>query len=594
MPRLLRRRLRCHYCNQDSANNQQGVPRTWVCPHCDSTNHLDERGELTDPPADLPAARPVRYAHSRPRAIEPELTDPDANLFCVNCLANQNLILHMMSEYIPDESDSQYKDYANTAAEYRRELERRYPEVCENCLPRVQRQLRRRNRGAQAEQFRRILDNSRRNLPLLGTRRHIWTLRILFFAKWAYIYSVLVGILWHTLGIIVVPEETVGEQAIPDARTCLLQALETQQVPNPCFDADWMIRLVSFAILADFFTLWWNPKLQQKTIRPGGRMRNLYPLWIARISVLAVRFVGFSQWVDIAQIGKEALPIFYVGHGAMIFALLICVYLSWYIVRIEYRITSAFIAPTDLPMTPPRAPSGQGGHITVRPRPTPFDTMGDSFTKSIFGTCDDSAAFPPSPTLASSSTSSSIGNESGTAAATPRNHKRSAIPALDDRMDWTPTQGRFSKTPVEIIPPAFSTHSTAQAPPPPQPHSIFMQPSSNPFHHRVPAAPVRADRVGRSPWSAGIWHQTPPETQKTFLNEIMRKGQASPGERERVRTATPRDVVRSNQLFAKPQLQYDWQGYTGEKSTGLEDRFGALFGDGTDEEEEREGGVEDI
>lgn len=42
MPRLLRRKLRCHYCNAYCSNQQAGIPRTWLCPSCDAPNFLDE------------------------------------------------------------------------------------------------------------------------------------------------------------------------------------------------------------------------------------------------------------------------------------------------------------------------------------------------------------------------------------------------------------------------------------------------------------------------------------------------------------------------------------------------------------------------
>lgn len=42
MPRLVRRSLRCFYCNKSSRNDQAGIPRTWTCPHCEALNHLDE------------------------------------------------------------------------------------------------------------------------------------------------------------------------------------------------------------------------------------------------------------------------------------------------------------------------------------------------------------------------------------------------------------------------------------------------------------------------------------------------------------------------------------------------------------------------
>lgn len=39
---LLRRRLRCHYCNVQSRDSVSHIPKTYHCPHCDAVNHFDE------------------------------------------------------------------------------------------------------------------------------------------------------------------------------------------------------------------------------------------------------------------------------------------------------------------------------------------------------------------------------------------------------------------------------------------------------------------------------------------------------------------------------------------------------------------------
>ncbi|KAJ1659073.1 hypothetical protein IWQ61_001789 [Dispira simplex] len=46
-----------------------------------------------------------------------------------------------MAEYIPNENDSMYKERCISAEHYRRELERRYPPVCDDCQIQVQRRL---------------------------------------------------------------------------------------------------------------------------------------------------------------------------------------------------------------------------------------------------------------------------------------------------------------------------------------------------------------------------------------------------------------------------------------------------------------------
>lgn len=39
---LLRRRIRCHYCNVQSRDSFTQSPRQYHCPQCDAVNHFDE------------------------------------------------------------------------------------------------------------------------------------------------------------------------------------------------------------------------------------------------------------------------------------------------------------------------------------------------------------------------------------------------------------------------------------------------------------------------------------------------------------------------------------------------------------------------
>jgi late competence protein required for DNA uptake (superfamily II DNA/RNA helicase) len=39
---LLRRKLRCHYCNTQSRDTVSRMPETYHCRECDAVNHFDE------------------------------------------------------------------------------------------------------------------------------------------------------------------------------------------------------------------------------------------------------------------------------------------------------------------------------------------------------------------------------------------------------------------------------------------------------------------------------------------------------------------------------------------------------------------------
>ena len=136
---------------------------------------------------------------------------------------------------------------------------------------------------------------------------------------------------------------------------------------------------------------------------------------------------------------------------------------------------------------------------------------------------------------------------------------------------------RFAKHDVNVEPPVWSMPEAQPAPR--EPHSIFAKKDPNPFRHKVPAFPKHPVRQKQDPWKQGVWDPTPSQTKKTFLDDMMQKG-ADAEVRERLqKDAVPRKVLKDEELFAKPKLQYDYQGYVGQKSTGLEDSFDNLLHD---------------
>jgi hypothetical protein len=141
-------------------------------------------------------------------------------------------------------------------------------------------------------------------------------------------------------------------------------------------------------------------------------------------------------------------------------------------------------------------------------------------------------------------------------------------------MDWTPTRNRFGKQLVTLQPQLWTTQ--ANEPQPKPKHSIFSQPDPNPFRHKVPAFPKNPAQKKLDPWKS-FWAPAAEETKKTFLSEVMQKG-SDPDQRKRLQAeAVPKAVKKDEELFQKPQLKYDYQGYVGEKSTGLEDSFNDLL-----------------
>jgi hypothetical protein len=480
------------------------------------------------------------------------MSSPVEELFCNTCQRNQILLNKTLAEYLPDEEDPDYARYEASLPAYTAELEERYPQVCQACLPRVHDQIRAAGYAAKADNLRRMIDKSQKHSRTVQTSRQTWTLVVIALAKWVYMFSIAAGLLWHALGLMVALDRAVWLDSDSAWYTCFTQAITTQHVDQSCLVSPPMLALVQYALAADLLTLWWNPKLRIKTNSLTGRMRGLKSLWLVRGAVFLLR-AGSYVWGGVFAWGSSGstltnTPNF---HLFMILVLVLSSALTSKTVRIVY--------PPSAPLRPeeeylPHAPSSPPGssYKPAHPHTSTFDTMAQGFTSSF--QLDSSSALPPSPTLTEVSTVSGY-----TDWTTPARKSVFGDDELDrvtdGGMDWTPTQRRFASETPAIIPPQFSRHMSptpsrrpttagssagarAATGPAPAPaagqHSLFSRPSANPFHHRVPAAP-KAPAVARlDPWKAPVWK---PPVQGTVPNFFK---QAPPAPSHRYNTRSGR------------------------------------------------------
>jgi hypothetical protein len=463
------------------------------------------------------------------------MSSPTEELFCNTCQRNQILLNKTLAEYLPDEEDPEYATYEASLPAYTAELEERYPQVCQACLPRVQDQIRAAGYAAKADNLRRMIDKSQKHSRTVHTSRQTLTLVVIALAKWAYIFSITAGLLWHALGLMADLDRTLWTDSDSAWHTCFTQAITTQHVDRSCLVSPPMLTLVQYALAADLLTLWWNPKLRIKTNSLTGRMSGLKSLWLVRGVVFLLRTSSFA-WGSVFTLSYSGSTLINTPnfHLFMLLVLVLSSALTSKTVRIVY--------PPSAPLRPeeeylPHAPSSPPGssYRPAHPHTSTFDTMAQGFTSSF--QLDSSSALPPSPTLTEVSSISAC-----TDWTTPAHKSTFGDDELDritdGGMDWTPTQRRFASEQPDIIPLQFSRSSAARMSPTPgrRPttagatsgsapapavgqHSLFSRPSANPFHHRVPAAP-RAPAVARlDPWKAPVWKPPVKGTVPNFFKQ---------------------------------------------------------------------------
>ncbi|KAF4624628.1 hypothetical protein G7Y89_g13539 [Cudoniella acicularis] len=163
-PTRHRKNLVCFYCNKKSGLQYDGLITQWECTSCGSMNFLDADGEITDPPV----ASNYKEHLERPYAInragpDPDFQRNDATLFCSTCLKNQHLYMSSLSQYYveTDPSHPEYRKMEKEYFKYKDYLEKLYPQVCEDCQPRVLGRMRQAQRTAQSDHMRRLLEKTR-------------------------------------------------------------------------------------------------------------------------------------------------------------------------------------------------------------------------------------------------------------------------------------------------------------------------------------------------------------------------------------------------------------------------------------------------
>ncbi|RKP10336.1 hypothetical protein THASP1DRAFT_27888 [Thamnocephalis sphaerospora] len=93
--------------------------------------------------------------------ISPNASDEEGIVFCDVCRENQEMVLHLLANYIPSESDPEFEQRNRTVDDYRRQIEERYPPACARCEKEVHGRIAETDYRVKARYFRQALQRSR-------------------------------------------------------------------------------------------------------------------------------------------------------------------------------------------------------------------------------------------------------------------------------------------------------------------------------------------------------------------------------------------------------------------------------------------------
>jgi hypothetical protein len=244
-------------------------------------------------------AAPVTRSFAITRSESPPSSqEPDTSLFCSTCLKNQHLFTASLAQYDVDidPSSPHYKENERDYYRYRNGLEKRYPQVCEDCEPKVLEQMREAGRTAKTDYLRRLMEKSRARRSAGHIRPRLLPIETIGKLLW---YLGLLGhLLWHIIALV---------RAAQHHHPLLMEPFTRNITSLPSYSFFNGVMLLSKASLArssllcSAASVWWNPKFKQ--------MKNGFMTHIQ----------GFGDWYKYQALlfAIRGLSYFIVGTGVL-------------------------------------------------------------------------------------------------------------------------------------------------------------------------------------------------------------------------------------------------------------------------------------
>lgn len=236
---------------------------------------------------------------------------PKADVFCQKCLTNQHLFISSIAQYFPeDPDDPEVPQLERNYYRFRRNTEKRYPQVCQDCLPKVEAELHKAAYTAKSDHLRRMLDRSKET-RVLTTRSAVHQCHDIGY--WLWIFSFVMQLLWHILLIhqaVLANAQYLGPKswAILSARVF---DLFIPYLPS----AD---RVISWSFWFSLLSFWWNPKWVEVYNGFHRHLHGFRTYYLYQAMILALKVPPFFK-LDILPTSQDSrITVHVVAHLSMV------------------------------------------------------------------------------------------------------------------------------------------------------------------------------------------------------------------------------------------------------------------------------------
>lgn len=569
-----------------------------------------QKGGICDPPAIPSTPQKQSFAQPRLKSTSPVNDFGDDNLFCKACLKNQLFLTTVLAEYFPSEDDPDYEKYEREYPAYRKDLERRYPQVCQRCAPRAQERLRKTAYAAKVDNLNKSIERSK-NVTLSSTKPYtklaLLALNLVTIAWWG---SMLLQAAWHTLGLLAIPAdpEQVANMKPLMVIGCSINAMRLNYLAPGC--SHLFVVEVRNAIQLGLGLIWWNPVLKKRLCSPGYNYQwlGLGDFYRFQVFILVIRA---AAWLKLAHSNthNSGADITRALHGFALLFILVGALASQRMVnylpvqRVSFRDTTGPLVEPDAFQYPSDSVQDQPSSVpplrSLRPSPLkPFNIASLGPRRNIDPVHQTSPASPfTAPLTPPPDADLHTANQEDSA----------------DTMDWEPLPRQTS--PMIRRTYNVNMNNASQQAAPISAIPAFMRPPAtantgekSPFTGRLPPAPRAPAHKLFNPPHQPQFKPTPLSKQQDFFKQMGLSSAAlpvkstkspGPGTRSKddqkipsedesedgsprkqtyLRTDKAKDPPRPSQWTLKSDLDAAVRG-TG---TGLEDMFGTSFKLGDD------------
>ncbi|KAI0455079.1 hypothetical protein F5B21DRAFT_213059 [Xylaria acuta] len=519
-----RRFLRCFYCGKRS-NTQFDAQKSFDCPNCDATNWLDSNGEITDPPAAADGFERSHLQYATPRASGPRSPSPlapaadttaDDPVFCATCLRNQHMLSSSLAQFEwPDDSTS--AEHSARERKYwvlKKALEQRYPQVCEECLPKVNKKLNQASYTAKTDHLRRMMDRTRSQRT--GGKRRGPLDVIDFLGKISWYAGFALQAVWHVTVVFLLSTESYASTRDGHWVPVALGAFHRMNALMLPYSG----RFMQWAINLGMCSFPWNPRFKQSVRGFTAHILGFRQWYTYQLLVLFVRFVALS----IAQYSKaQGLPATTQLSAQVVISLFMLHVYRTAKKSIHTDTTPLFRQPAEL-TAGPRVESGGRSATKV---PDDLGNILDDILHSPTAQQDQATRISPRhstlPTsgLGSHTLGKGANRGSGISISPSSNgamqisQDEPTVTHYDDEMDWSPSASQhrafssYNPYKVKNTNPRFSDAPT--------------EPKSGPIWYKVPPAPTNPAQRLRNPPMRPIIRESPKEKTESFFQSTGRQ-----------------------------------------------------------------------